>query len=102
MDLDVDTKCTTGDLHAAGASGWRAHLKQFYETRGAAYRDGVKEFIRGYKLGVSETASAGPADEPEGVELPEFHKRNSSSGPGKSSTMKSTPEVMVSGQRENT
>ena len=35
-------------------SGWRPLVKYLYETRGIAYRDGVKEFIKEYKIGYRE------------------------------------------------
>ena len=35
-------------------SGWRPLVKYLYETRGIAYRDGVREFIKEYKNGYQE------------------------------------------------
>ena len=37
-----------------GLEAWKVQFKHFYKTRMAAYREGVKEFIEGYKEGRAE------------------------------------------------
>lgn len=37
-----------------GADGWRRELRRFYETRGVAYMDAMKQFVAGYKEGVAQ------------------------------------------------
>jgi len=40
------------------AGGWRPLVKHLYETRGIAYRDGVREFIKAYKEGYREAVDS--------------------------------------------
>jgi hypothetical protein len=42
------------ELAHTAKSGWRPLVKYLYETRGIAYRDGVREFIKEYKNGYQE------------------------------------------------
>ena len=56
------------ELAHTAKSGWRPLVKHLYETRGIAYRDGVREFIKEYRIGYREAI--------------ESEKKNSSSSSG--------------------
>ena len=56
------------ELAHTAKSGWRPLVKYLYETRGIAYRDGVREFIKEYRIGYREAI--------------ESEKKNSSSSSG--------------------
>lgn len=49
--------------------GWRRQIQHFYQTRGAAYRDAMKEFVAGYKEGVKEAATPPKREEEDKVPL---------------------------------
>lgn len=40
-----------------GFQGWKQQIQHFYQTRGRAYRDAMKEFVAGYKEGIREAAA---------------------------------------------
>ena len=50
-----------------GFQGWKQQIQHFYQTRGRAYRDAMKEFVAGYKEGVREAAT--PPSSQEGIQL---------------------------------
>jgi hypothetical protein len=57
QDLDGVAEELEGMLKAGkrvGLEAWKVQFKHFYKTRMAAYREGVKEFIEGYKEGRAE------------------------------------------------
>lgn len=71
---DTTMRDELGRMYGAGsrvgADGWRRELRRFYETRGVAYMDAMKQFVAGYKEGVAI------ANEP----LSELERRSVSSG----------------------
>ena len=40
-----------------GFQGWKQQIQHFYQTRGRAYRDAMREFVAGYKEGIREAAT---------------------------------------------
>lgn len=60
-----------GRMYGAGAKvgvdGWRRQLRSFYETRGVAYMNAMKEFVAGYKEGIEKAAEPMQLEEDEEV-----------------------------------
>ena len=60
-----------GRMYGAGAKvgvdGWRRQLRSFYETRGVAYMNAMKEFVTGYKEGIEKAAEPMQPEEDEEV-----------------------------------
>jgi hypothetical protein len=57
QDLDGVTEELEGVVKAGkrvGTEAWKVHFKHFYKSRMTAYRDGIREFIEGYKEGRDE------------------------------------------------
>ena len=40
-----------------GLQGWKQQIQHFYQTRGRAYRDAMREFVAGYKEGIRDAAT---------------------------------------------
>ena len=63
--LAEEAKKTIGSAR----SGLKPFVTYLYETRGRAYRDGIKEFVKAYRQGLQETQEEYEKDERESLSM---------------------------------